>query len=701
MADISAEIAAFKNAVYGEDVRDAMVSLANKLNNEVIPSSEVSKISPGLIDTNRKLIRFKGQTYIPHNLVNGMLRTATDHVIDDKAYVWRGNSTVTLCQPYDSDYTNSRNNPYIIPMLINVGDTVTVGSGYKLLMYRVRYFESNGNPYYEWLSTVGWLDEDVTYTFTVSGLYFIARITNMAGTALTPDNTETYCTFTSVDLLDQVKNDLDDLESEYQTHLTSFNKMTTGVVDNHRRVVMISGGEYVPHNLVNGKLLRNTEHKVDGKQYLYRVNSVVNLCSPYHEDHSDSRNNIYDEAYFISAGDTVTTAPGYKVGFQRVAPYEKDGVYYYLWKESVNYVTENQTHTFINTGLYVITTLMKMDESTITADPSETYCTFNSVGLAPRISSLEDVIHENDFLFKNPYNLTWEDNFQEVLSVTHCHCTSDTELANLANKYDHAVISNYYPSKPWYPLSEFFNNIPSGFIASPGAEITRMSDVNGSVHFGAVNAYIYRTSDKFDGTTKDACRIINRCLVNKNQGGITINHPTYSNLSGSDIVNLMDNLSGFFGMEVYNSNSEASQSVGYAIEQWDYVLATGRQIYGIFGAPDHEVQYHPGEERAGFGYNHMLVGSKTEEEILAAYTQGRFYGSIYNTDLKFLDINYRTDTGLYVKTSKTATIKFITESGTTTTTGTEATFTNNSNVYVRVEATDGENTLYSNAIILV
>lgn len=34
MADISAEIAAFQNAVYGEDVRSAMVSLANKVNNE-------------------------------------------------------------------------------------------------------------------------------------------------------------------------------------------------------------------------------------------------------------------------------------------------------------------------------------------------------------------------------------------------------------------------------------------------------------------------------------------------------------------------------------------------------------------------------------------------------------------------------------------------------------------------------------------
>ena len=35
MADISAEIAAFKGAVYGEEVRDSLVALANKLNNEV------------------------------------------------------------------------------------------------------------------------------------------------------------------------------------------------------------------------------------------------------------------------------------------------------------------------------------------------------------------------------------------------------------------------------------------------------------------------------------------------------------------------------------------------------------------------------------------------------------------------------------------------------------------------------------------
>ncbi len=35
MADISEEIAAFQNAVYGEDVRQAIINLANKLNNDL------------------------------------------------------------------------------------------------------------------------------------------------------------------------------------------------------------------------------------------------------------------------------------------------------------------------------------------------------------------------------------------------------------------------------------------------------------------------------------------------------------------------------------------------------------------------------------------------------------------------------------------------------------------------------------------
>jgi len=47
MADISAEITAFKNAAYGEDVRDAMVSLANKLNANISNISAAVEVNNG------------------------------------------------------------------------------------------------------------------------------------------------------------------------------------------------------------------------------------------------------------------------------------------------------------------------------------------------------------------------------------------------------------------------------------------------------------------------------------------------------------------------------------------------------------------------------------------------------------------------------------------------------------------------------
>ena len=61
MADISPEIYAFKNAVYGEEVRNAMISLANKLNAVVGPvsdsetlTSNLNDVKSGVIDSGRK-----------------------------------------------------------------------------------------------------------------------------------------------------------------------------------------------------------------------------------------------------------------------------------------------------------------------------------------------------------------------------------------------------------------------------------------------------------------------------------------------------------------------------------------------------------------------------------------------------------------------------------------------------------------------
>ena len=82
MADISAEIAAFQNAVYGEDVRSAMVSLANKVNNE---SSDAASTVSGY-DT--RLTKIENTVSSPFSLKNFIVNANSQHYgVDDSVPV--------------------------------------------------------------------------------------------------------------------------------------------------------------------------------------------------------------------------------------------------------------------------------------------------------------------------------------------------------------------------------------------------------------------------------------------------------------------------------------------------------------------------------------------------------------------------------------------------------------------------------------
>ena len=300
----------------------------------------------------------------------------------------------------------------------------------------------------------------------------------------------------------------------------------------------------------------------------------------------------------------------------------------------------------------------------------------------------------------NPYQCDFQ-YFDEVISTTHAHVTDDTELANIANKYDHVAISNYHPSVPFYPADAFFTNVPSGFLVSPNAEQAGFPSTDGSFHINSVGSFLSKETEANGKTVYDTIADAINSLQFAQMGGITINHPTYSSLTGKNIVNLMKNYPGIFAIEIYNSNCEASHNNGFALTQWDYALANGIQVYGV-AVPDHEVQNYPNETRVGFGYCHVLVRANTEQQILHAYSCGRFYSSIYNDTLKFTNLLFVPGTGFTVTTSESCTIKFITANGVVdTSTGTTATYAPAYNdVYVRVEATNGTNTLYSNAVIL-
>jgi hypothetical protein len=390
----------------------------------------------------------------------------------------------------------------------------------------------------------------------------------------------------------------------------------------------------------------------------------------------------------LKRGDTLVVSDGYELLKIRCR-YTEAGIIRLSKKDTY------QTGTILvdETGLYIL--LFRKKPSAATT-PEDAYANLKLI-----YNTSKEKTSAYPELNKNPYPTEFS-YYKEVISTTHCHCETNEELANLANKYEHAAISNYYPSVTWYPLNDFYTTVPNGFMSSPNAEQVRFSDMAGGVHICGVGSYLCRESPKHDGTIYECIRDIIANSQFANMGGITINHPTYSGLTGEDVLNFINESDGIFALEIYNSTCEATEQKGYGLDQWDYVLSHGAQGFGT-AVPDHEVQYHPAEDRTGFGYCHVLVRAKTEQQILNAYTQGRFYCSIYNDSLKFNNIKYMSDDGLVVETSQSCTIKIITASGVVQTiTGTSATYTPTSqDIYVRVEATDGHNTLYSNAVMLI
>ena len=105
MADISAEIAAFKNAVYGEDVRDAMVSLANKLNTVVTESASAISLAENINPISKYL--YRKDAYINYNTAE--ITSIQDSVNIGKCDLYRIN--VKNCAFFYLGRKSSNNNP--------------------------------------------------------------------------------------------------------------------------------------------------------------------------------------------------------------------------------------------------------------------------------------------------------------------------------------------------------------------------------------------------------------------------------------------------------------------------------------------------------------------------------------------------------------------------------------------------------------
>jgi len=193
-------------------------------------------------------------------------------------------------------------------------------------------------------------------------------------------------------------------------------------------------------------------------------------------------------------------------------------------------------------------------------------------------------------------------------------------------------------------------------------------------------------------------------LIIPEGGGVTINHPAWSNLDRNLMLNVLDHDPRVLGIEVLNSGQSSEI-------YWDWVLSTGRQCFGFF-VPDHGAQETVPFEK--FGVNVLIVPQATVEACLIAYRKGNFYGAERgHGELRFTSISF-DDNVLRASTDKPARFEVISAKGVIySTSGTELDFIPETwdlgfigpqaDVFLRIKAyaTDGSGeVLYSQPFML-
>jgi histidinol phosphatase-like PHP family hydrolase len=108
----------------------------------------------------------------------------------------------------------------------------------------------------------------------------------------------------------------------------------------------------------------------------------------------------------------------------------------------------------------------------------------------------------------------------------------------------------------------------------------------------------------------------------REQGGFTVlNHPSWQEAFSHFTQELMEQLSGYAGIEIYNGVVERLEGSALAVDRWDRLLATGRQVWGYA----HDDSHRPSD--IGRGWNVVQATDRSVEAICEALRQGRFYAS--------------------------------------------------------------------------
>lgn len=110
--------------------------------------------------------------------------------------------------------------------------------------------------------------------------------------------------------------------------------------------------------------------------------------------------------------------------------------------------------------------------------------------------------------------------------------------------------------------------------------------------------------------------------VNESGGLSFIAHPYWSNLVYEDLIRL----SGYTGIEIYNTGCDVEVAKGYGLVYWDNLLSSNRNVKGL--AVDDSHRYVRPPIDADGGYIWINVSDTRLEETLKSIGMGRFYASM-------------------------------------------------------------------------
>jgi hypothetical protein len=118
----------------------------------------------------------------------------------------------------------------------------------------------------------------------------------------------------------------------------------------------------------------------------------------------------------------------------------------------------------------------------------------------------------------------------------------------------------------------------------------------------------------------DRQRVIDEVAADR--GFIVINHPRWQQRFAHCPQELMEQWSGYAGLEIYNGTIGRLDGSPYSTDRWDMLLSAGRRAWGFANDDSHL----PVED-VGLGWNGAYVHDLSPEGVVDALAAGRFYAS--------------------------------------------------------------------------